>query len=49
MLVRIGQDKMNRLANEGVLDRLTKVKLPKCESCLIGKVTAKSFAKAIRL
>jgi len=37
---------MNRLAKEGLLDRLTKVKLPQCESCLAGKTTAKPFGKA---
>jgi len=39
---------MSGLAKEGRLDRLTKVKLPKCESCLAGKTTAKPFAKASR-
>jgi len=39
---------MNRLAKEGLLDRLTKVKLPTCESCLAGKATAKPFSKASR-
>ena len=33
---------MNRLAKEGLLDRLTKVKLPKYESSLVGKATVKS-------
>jgi len=42
------QDRMRRLAKEGVLDQLTKVKLPKCESCLAGKATAKPFSKASR-
>jgi len=44
----IGQDRMNRLAKEGLLDRLTKVKLPRCESCLAGKAIAKPFGKASR-
>ena len=39
---------MNRLAKEGLLDRLTKVKLPRCESCLAGKATTKPFGKASR-
>jgi len=39
---------VNRLAKEDFLDRLTKVKLPKCESCLAGKATAKPFGKASR-
>jgi len=39
---------MNRLAKEGLLDRLTKVKLPRCKSCLAGKATAKPFGKASR-
>jgi len=45
-LGHIGQDRMSRLAKEGHLGRLTKVKLPKCESCLAGMATAKSFGKA---
>ena len=44
----IGQDKMNRLAKEGLLDRLTKAKLSRCKSCLAGKATAKPFDKASR-
>ena len=47
-LDHIGQDRMNRAAKEGLLDRLTKVKLPRCESCLAGKATAKPFGKASR-
>ena len=39
---------MNRLAKEGILDRSTKVKLPRCESCLAGKATEKPFGKASR-
>jgi len=38
-LGHISQDRMNRLAKEGLLDRLTKVKLLRCESCLAGKAT----------
>jgi len=47
-LGHFSQDRMSRLAKEGLLDRLTKVKLPKCESCLAGKATAKPFGKASR-
>ena len=47
-LGHIGQDRMNRLAKEGLLDRLTKVKLTKCELCLAGKATAKPFGKVSR-
>ena len=39
---------MSRLAKEGLLDQVTKVKLPRCESCLAGKATAKPFGKASR-
>jgi len=39
---------MGRLAKEGLLDRLTRVKLPKCEPCLAGKTTIKPFSKAMR-
>jgi len=37
---------MNRLAKEGLLDQLTKVKLPRCELSLAGKETTKPFGKA---
>jgi len=39
---------MSRLAKEGLLDQLTKVKLPKYESCLADKTTVKPFGKASR-
>ena len=39
---------MSWLAKEGLLDQFTKVKLPKYESCLAGKATAKPFGKALR-
>jgi len=39
---------MGRLAKEGLLDQLTRVKLPRCELCLAGKATIKPFSKAIR-
>jgi len=35
----VGHDRMGRLAKEGLLDRLTRVKLPRCEPCLTGKAT----------
>ena len=44
----ISQDRMSRLAKEGLLDQLTKVKLPKYESCLADKTTVKPFGKASR-
>jgi len=47
-LSHIGQDRMSWLAKEGLLDQFTKVKLPKYESCLAGKATAKPFGKALR-
>ena len=40
---------MSSPGKEGLLDQLTKVKLPRCESCLAGKATAKPFGKASRL
>jgi len=45
-LGHVGQDRMSRLLKEGLLDQITKVKLPRCESCLAGKATAKPFGKA---
>ena len=45
-LDHINQDRMNRLAKEDHLDCLTKVKLPRCESCLADKATAKPSDKA---
>ena len=39
---------MGRLAKEGLLDRLTRVKLPRCEPCLVDKATIKTFSKPIR-
>jgi len=47
-LGHIDQDRMSQLAKEGLLDQLTEVKLPRCESCLAGKATAKPFDKASR-
>ncbi|OMO58188.1 Integrase, catalytic core [Corchorus capsularis] len=47
-LGHIGQDRMNRLAREGLLGPLAKVSLPTCEHCLAGKATRKPFGKAKR-
>ena len=47
-LGHVGQARINRLAEESLLDRLTRVKLPKCESYLAGKSTMKAFGKAPR-
>jgi len=44
----VGQDRRGRLAKEGLLDRITRVKLPRCEPCLAGKAIIKHFSKAIR-
>ena len=38
---------MSRLAKQGLLDQLTKAKLPRCESCFVG--TTKHFGKASRV
>jgi len=47
-LGHIGQDRMARLAKEGLLGSPTKVRLPRCEPCLAGKATKKPFGKASR-
>jgi len=47
-LGHVGQDQMERLAKEGLLDRLTRVKSPRCELCLAGKATIKPFSKVMR-
>uniref|UniRef100_A0A2N9GHN6 Uncharacterized protein n=1 Tax=Fagus sylvatica TaxID=28930 RepID=A0A2N9GHN6_FAGSY len=44
-LGHIGQDRMTRLAREGLLGPLAKVNLPTCEHCLAGKSTRKPFGK----
>ena len=36
-LGHIGQERMARLAREGLIGNLTKVTLPTCEHCLVGK------------
>ena len=43
------QERMHRLAREGMLGPLTKVELPICENCLAGKTTKKPFAKGIKV
>jgi len=48
-LSHVGQDRLNRLAKNGILDRLTRVKWPRCESCLAGKATIKPFGKASKV
>ena len=44
----VGQDQMGRVAKKGLLDRLTRVKLSRCEPCLAGKATIKPFSKTMR-
>jgi len=39
---------MERLAKEDLLDRLTRIKLPRCKPYLAGKATIKPFSKAMR-
>uniref|UniRef100_A0A2N9GDW0 Reverse transcriptase Ty1/copia-type domain-containing protein n=1 Tax=Fagus sylvatica TaxID=28930 RepID=A0A2N9GDW0_FAGSY len=48
-LGHIGQDRMTRLAREGLLGPLAKVNLPTCKHCLAGKSTRKPFGKGIRV
>uniref|UniRef100_A0A2N9FKV1 Integrase catalytic domain-containing protein n=1 Tax=Fagus sylvatica TaxID=28930 RepID=A0A2N9FKV1_FAGSY len=47
-LGHIGQDRMTRLAKEGLLGPFAKVNLPTCEHCLVGKSIRKPFGKGIR-
>jgi hypothetical protein len=47
-LGHIGQDRMTRLAREGLLGPLANVNLPTCEHCLARKSTRKPFGKGIR-
>ena len=47
-LGHIGQDRMNRLARDGLLGSNTKFELPTCEYCLQGKATRKPFGKGTR-
>ena len=47
-LSHIGQERMTRLAREGLMGNLTKVTLSTCEHCLVGKLKRKPFGKATR-
>ena len=47
-LGHIGQDRMSRLAKEGLLGLLTKIEMSICENCLAGKTTRKPFGKGTR-
>jgi hypothetical protein len=47
-LGHIGQDRMTRLAREGLIGNLAKVTLSTCEHCLMGKSIRKSFGKDTR-
>ncbi|KAL0461127.1 UNVERIFIED_CONTAM: hypothetical protein Slati_0000300 [Sesamum latifolium] len=47
-LGHIGQERMTRLAREGLLGSLAKVNLPTCEPCMAGKACRKPFGKAKR-
>ncbi|KAL0421379.1 UNVERIFIED_CONTAM: Retrovirus-related Pol polyprotein from transposon TNT 1-94 [Sesamum latifolium] len=47
-LMEHGQERMTRLAREGLLGSLAKVNLPTCEPCMAGKACRKPFGKAKR-
>ncbi|KAL0282691.1 UNVERIFIED_CONTAM: hypothetical protein Sradi_7254400 [Sesamum radiatum] len=47
-LGHIGQERITRLAREGLLGSLAKVNLPTCEPCMAGKACRKPFGKAKR-
>ena len=47
-LGHIGQDRMTKLAKEGLLGSLTQVRLPRCEPCLASKATKKPCGMASR-
>ena len=47
-LGHIGQERMTRLAREGLMGNLAKVTLSTCEHCLVGKSKRKLFGKATR-
>ena len=47
-LGHVGQAQMGRLAKEGLLDQLARVKFSRCKLCLAGKATIKPFSKAMR-
>ena len=44
-LGHIRQDKMNRLARDGLLAQIVKISLPTCKHCVEGKSTRKPFGK----
>lgn len=44
-LGHIKQDRINRLAREGIIVSLVNIQLPICECCLTGKATRKPFGK----
>ena len=47
-LKHIGQQRINKLAKEGLLGPLKKVNLPTNSNCLEGKMTRKPFGKATK-
>jgi GAG-pre-integrase domain len=47
-LCHIRQERMIRLAREGLLGSLAKVTLPTCEDCLADKTTRNPFGKVAR-
>ena len=47
-LGHIGQERMTKLAREGLMGNLAKVTLSTCEHCLVGKSKRKLFRKATR-
>jgi GAG-pre-integrase domain len=47
-LGHIGQQKMDRLAKEGLLGYLERVSLPTCENCLKEKMVRKPFGTGTR-
>ena len=47
-LGHIGQNRMTRLAREGLLGPLAKVELPICEHCIVEKSIRKPFWKVVR-
>uniref|UniRef100_A0A2N9GE70 CCHC-type domain-containing protein n=1 Tax=Fagus sylvatica TaxID=28930 RepID=A0A2N9GE70_FAGSY len=48
LLGHMRQERMARLAREGLIGNLAKVTLPTCEHCLVGKSKRKPFGKATR-
>ena len=47
-LGHIGQQRMDRLAKEGLLGQIEKVNLSTCENCIVGKMARKPFGKGTR-